>query len=69
MTLEQALRGFTIDAAYASFQEKRVGSLEVGKEGNFVVLSKSLEGLGWRQWKEVEVKATVVRGKVGWGKL
>ena len=38
LTREEALRGFTLDAAYAGFAEDEVGSLEVGKRADFVVL-------------------------------
>ena len=38
LTREEALRGFTLDAAYAGFAEEEVGSLEVGKRADFVVL-------------------------------
>ena len=38
LTRAEALRGFTLDAAYAGFAEKAVGSLEVGKRADFVVL-------------------------------
>ncbi|MBP0612407.1 amidohydrolase family protein [Chryseobacterium sp. cx-311] len=39
LTREQALRGMTIWAAKAAFQEKELGSLEVGKSADFVVLT------------------------------
>lgn len=42
LTREQALRGITIWAAKAAFQEKEVGSLEVGKSADFVVLNQDL---------------------------
>jgi predicted amidohydrolase YtcJ len=38
LTRYEALRGFTVDAAYASFDEARLGSLSVGKRADFVVL-------------------------------
>ena len=38
LTRAEALRGFTLDAAYAGFAEDEVGSLEVGKRADFVVL-------------------------------
>ena len=42
LTREQALRGMTIWAAKAAFQEKEIGSLEVGKSADFVVLNQDL---------------------------
>ncbi|WP_285268540.1 amidohydrolase [Kaistella rhinocerotis] len=42
LTREQALRGMTIWAAKAGFQENEVGSLEVGKAADFVVLNQDL---------------------------
>lgn len=39
LSAAEALRGFTLDAAYAGFGEREVGSLEVGKRADFVLLS------------------------------
>lgn len=39
MTIEEAIRSFTIDAAYAGHLESRTGSLEAGKWADFLVLS------------------------------
>lgn len=42
LSREQALRGMTIWAAKAAFQENELGSLEVGKSADFVVLNQDL---------------------------
>jgi predicted amidohydrolase YtcJ len=38
LTPEEALRGFTLDAAFAGFDEKELGSLSPGKRADFVIL-------------------------------
>jgi predicted amidohydrolase YtcJ len=38
----EALRGFTLDAAYAAFQEADLGSLEAGKLADFLVLDRDI---------------------------
>lgn len=45
LTLDDCLRGMTIWAAIASFQEKSSGSLEKGKKGTFTILQKPLHPL------------------------
>src|SRR5207237_9038581 len=40
--VEEALRAYTIDAAYAGFSEKSLGSLEPGKLADMVVLGRNL---------------------------
>jgi len=51
----EALRGFTLDAAYAAFAEQQVGSLEPGKRADFVVLDRDVMAV-----PEDEIPATVV---------
>jgi predicted amidohydrolase YtcJ len=38
MTIEEAIKGYTIWAAYAAFQEDILGSIEVGKLADFTIL-------------------------------
>ncbi len=42
LTREQALRAFTLDAAYTAHAERDLGSIEVGKLADFVVLSRDI---------------------------
>lgn len=63
LTREEALRGFTLDAAYAGFMEDEVGSLEVGKWADFVILSDDIMVVPIRSVLDTEVIATYLGGE------
>jgi predicted amidohydrolase YtcJ len=42
LSLAEALRGFTLDAAYAAHQEKTVGTLEPGKWADFILVDRDI---------------------------
>ena len=42
LSRQEAVRGFTLDAAYSGFMEDSVGSLESGKRADFIVLDQNL---------------------------
>lgn len=63
LTREQALRGMTIWAAKAAFQENELGSLEVGKSADFVVLNQDLMTVEENKILETKVLETFSNGK------
>ena len=63
LTAYEALRGFTLDAAYAGFAETEVGSLEVGKRADFVILAEDPLAVPDAQLRTLHVRATYVDGK------
>jgi predicted amidohydrolase YtcJ len=64
MSREEALRAYTWNNAYAAFQEKLKGSLEVGKLADVTVLSKDILTIPEDQILATDVKYTIVGGKV-----
>lgn len=63
LTADEALRGFTLDAAYAGFNEREVGSLEPGKRADFVILAEDPLGIDPAKLRTLDVRATYVDGK------
>jgi len=64
MTRAEALRSYTINAAYAAFEEDQKGSIEVGKFADFTVLSEDLMNCSDEAILDAEVLYTIVGGKV-----
>ena len=62
LTAWEALRGFTLDAAYAGFAETEVGSLQAGKRADFVVLAEDPLAQPGSALRSLTVLATYVDG-------
>ncbi|HTL14347.1 MAG TPA: amidohydrolase [Thermomonas sp.] len=63
LTAYEALRGFTLDAAYAGFGEGELGSLAPGKRADFVVLAEDPLAVPDAALRSLHVRATYVDGK------
>ena len=64
LSRDEALRSFTIDAAYAAHQEARSGSIEVGKLADLVILSRDIMTVPPRDIPATTVILTVAGGRV-----
>ncbi len=64
LTRAEALRGFTLDAAYSLFLDKEVGSLDVGKLADLVVFNRDPMTVPAREIATDPIDYTVVAGKV-----
>jgi predicted amidohydrolase YtcJ len=64
MSRIEALKSYTINGAYAAFEEQSKGSLKVGKYADLAVLSKDILTVPDDQIPSTEVLYTVVGGKV-----
>jgi predicted amidohydrolase YtcJ len=64
ISVEESLRAYTLDAAYAAFSEKSLGSLEPGKLADLVILERNLFELPPHELNAVAIRATIVGGRV-----
>lgn len=66
MTREEALRSYTIDAAYAAFEEDVKGSLEVGKFADLTVLSRDIMTVPENEIPGARVVYTILGGQLAY---
>jgi predicted amidohydrolase YtcJ len=63
LTIEQALKGYTLDAAWAEFAEDRKGSIETGKYADLTVLAEDPTQVKPDALLNLSVLATITGGK------
>jgi predicted amidohydrolase YtcJ len=64
ITREQAIRLYTINNAFLTFEEKEKGSLERGKLADFIVLKQDILNCPEDDVKDIEVEQTYLGGKL-----
>jgi len=64
ISLEEAIKGYTLNGSYAEFSEKIKGSVEKGKLADFVVLSQNIFEIPPEEIGKTKVKMTIVDGKI-----
>jgi predicted amidohydrolase YtcJ len=64
LTREEALRSYTVNNAYAAFEEKSKGSLAAGKLADIVVLSKDILDITESEISGTDVVYTIIGGKI-----
>ena len=62
LSREQAIRLYTINNAFLTFEETRKGSLEPGKLADFIVLDRDILSCPVDQMKDIQVEATYLGG-------
>src|SRR5205807_3270784 len=66
ISVDDALRAVTLDAAYQDFFDDKVGSLEVGKLADFVVLDCNPRAVAPSTIANIQVLATYLEGKMAY---
>lgn len=64
LTLAEALRGFTLDAAFAGFEEDDLGTIETGKAADFTIVDGTLGEMPEADLWKASVAATIVGGEI-----
>ncbi len=64
ITLNEAVRGFTINGAFAEFAEQDKGSIEAGKQADLVVIDRNIFEIPESDITQARVLMTVVNGQV-----
>ena len=64
IAVEEALRAYTRDAAWAGYAERDVGTLERGKLADLVLIDRDLTRIAPEEIREARVRMTVVGGRV-----
>jgi len=64
ISLEEAIKGYTLNGAYAEFAESKKGSLEEGKYADIVVLDKNLFEIPTSDIPQTQVLMTIVGGEI-----
>ena len=62
--IEEAIRAYTYNTAYANFEEKIKGSIEVHKVADLVVLTKNLLSVPPREILDAKVAYTIIGGRI-----
>lgn len=63
ITVDEAVYAYTLGAAYAEFQEKEKGSIEVGKFADLVIIASDIFGPGFLK-DQARVDTTILNGRI-----
>ena len=63
LSREETLKGMTIWAAYANFEEKEKGSIEENKAADFVILDKNIMEVSIAQVPNIKIDGTYINGE------
>src|SRR5438132_664781 len=64
ITVEEAVRAYTVGSAFAEFQESEKGSITPGKLADLVILSRDIFAIDPHEIDQTRVVTTIVGGRV-----
>jgi predicted amidohydrolase YtcJ len=69
INLATAIRAYTLNGAFVNFLDHKVGSIEIGKQADIIVLNNNLFDIPSAEINETKVLATYFNGKLVYGEL
>jgi predicted amidohydrolase YtcJ len=66
LSILEAIRGFTSEAAYAAFAEDEIGRLDAGMRADIAVFDRDLASVPTREVLDARCVMTIVDGRVVW---
>ena len=63
MTVDDAIRAVTINAAYQLMSDDKIGSLEVGKQADLIILDQNPRTTAPEKIADIQVRETWIDGK------
>lgn len=69
LSIEELIRGYTLDAAYQLRMEDQIGSLEVGKQADLVILDKDIFAVPAHEIHQIRIETTMLAGEVIFGEI
>ena len=64
ITVEEAIKGVTINSAYQYFEEKEKGSIKEGKKADFIIVDKNPLDINKEELKNITILCTIKNGKI-----
>lgn len=64
LTLEEAIKGYTMGGAFAAKREKTESSIEAGKLADVIIISQDLFNIAPKEISKTKVLITIVGGKI-----
>lgn len=64
ISIEEAIKAYTLNGAYIMRQEDKVGSIEIGKEADLIILDRNILEIGVNNIADTQVEKTYLRGKI-----
>ena len=64
ISLEEAIKGYTLNGAFAEFSEADKGSIEAGKLADLVILTRNIFAAPPEEIRNAKIKMTIVNGEI-----